>query len=59
MSNLRLEAALEERGLCQQSRCTRDWQTYCPLCERLLCLEHDELTPRRMHDCLRGPATDA
>jgi hypothetical protein len=56
LTPLALEAALEQRGLCQQSRCQQDWATYCPLCLRLLCREHDELYPRRRHDCLKGPA---
>jgi hypothetical protein len=43
---------------CQQRGCTRTIATWCPLCERFLCLEHDPLTPVRMHDCLRGPAED-
>lgn len=41
---------------CTQGDCQRDALTWCPLCEKLLCQEHDELTPRRMHDCLAGPA---
>jgi hypothetical protein len=41
---------------CEQPWCKQVSVTYCPLCEKLLCREHDELTPRRMHDCLTGPA---
>ena len=41
---------------CEQPGCTREVQTWCPLCEKLLCLEHDPLTPSRRHDCLAGPA---
>lgn len=40
---------------CQQSGCKREFLTWCPLCEKRLCQEHDELVPRRMHDCLSGP----
>ena len=41
---------------CEQHGCTRGIDTWCPLCERFLCLEHDPLLPVRMHDCLSGPA---
>lgn len=43
---------------CERKACQQQAATWCPLCEKLLCQEHDELTPRRMHDCLAGPADD-
>lgn len=45
--------------LCQRDDCAREAVTWCPLCEKLLCRVHDELTPRRMHDCLGAPADEA
>ena len=48
------EDALPE--VCQQFGCQRPMETYCPLCRCVYCHEHDELYPRRRHDCLRGPA---
>jgi len=41
---------------CEQADCTRPVATWCPLCEKYLCLLHDELVPIRRHDCLGGPA---
>jgi len=41
---------------CQQFGCQRDAETWCPLCRGYFCHEHDELTPVRRHDCLRGKA---
>jgi hypothetical protein len=43
---------------CQQTGCTRPVETWCPLCDRFLCLPHDALVPVRCHDCLGGPAED-
>jgi hypothetical protein len=43
---------------CERSGCDDDGVTWCPLCQKVLCLRHDELTPNRMHDCLAGPADD-
>ena len=43
---------------CQQWACSRPVETWCPLCRAYLCAIHDELYPRRRHDCLRGPAED-
>lgn len=45
--------------LCQQFGCSREAETWCPLCRAYLCLEHDELVPVRKHDCLRGRAEAA
>jgi hypothetical protein len=42
--------------LCQQKDCGLEAQTWCPLCDLLLCLKHDELVPARCHDCIGGPA---
>jgi hypothetical protein len=42
--------------VCQQSGCREPVATWCPLCERFLCAEHDELVSVRRHDCLRGKA---
>lgn len=42
--------------LCEQRDCWRQAATWCPLCDKLLCQEHDELVAQRMHDCLSGPA---
>jgi len=39
--------------LCQQWACRRPVQTWC---RAFFCEIHDELYPRRMHDCLRGKA---
>jgi hypothetical protein len=39
---------------CQQPGCRARVETWCPLCERFFCLEHDALTPVRRHDCLGG-----
>jgi len=44
--------------LCQQFGCRQQVQTWCPLCRAYLCDDHDELYPRRRHDCLRGRAED-
>jgi len=44
--------------LCQARGCERVPETWCPLCTQFLCAEHDELTPRRRHDCLGEPADD-
>jgi len=41
---------------CQQFGCTQAVETWCPLCRSFFCHAHDELYPRRRHDCLRGPA---
>ena len=41
---------------CQQGDCMRRVEIWCPLCERFLCIEHDELVPARHHDCLGGTA---
>ena len=43
---------------CEQRWCFRPVETWCVLCEKFLCLAHDELAPRRMHDCVRGRAED-
>jgi hypothetical protein len=43
---------------CQQRGCRDESVTWCPLCEKSLCQRHDELTPRRMHDCMGGPADE-
>jgi hypothetical protein len=43
---------------CQQFACNQPVQTWCPLCRAFFCDMHDELYPRRMHDCLRGRAED-
>jgi len=42
--------------VCQQPGCDAETETWCPLCEKFLCAAHDPLIPRRMHDCLGGPA---
>jgi hypothetical protein len=42
--------------MCVQADCDQEAQTWCPLCDKLLCLKHDELTPARCHDCIGGPA---
>jgi hypothetical protein len=49
-------SAMHLPDACQQSGCARQAETYCPLCRTYLCLEHDELTPARKHDCLGGRA---
>jgi hypothetical protein len=41
---------------CQQADCHARAETWCPLCAKFFCLTHDELYPRRCHDCLNGPA---
>jgi hypothetical protein len=41
---------------CQQAGCLSPVETWCPLCEHFLCVDHDALTPGRHHDCLKGPA---
>jgi hypothetical protein len=41
---------------CQQWACRQPVETWCPLCRAYFCKTHDELYPRRMHDCLRGKA---
>ena len=43
---------------CQQWACNRPVETWCPLCRAYLCAIHDELYPRRMHDCLKGKADE-
>ena len=43
---------------CQQWACNRPVETWCPLCRAYLCAIHDELMPRRMHDCLKGKADE-
>jgi len=43
---------------CQQWACQRPVATWCPLCRAFFCDLHDELYPRRMHDCLRGKADE-
>ena len=42
--------------LCQQFGCSEWAVTWCPLCRAYFCKQHDELTPVRRHDCLRGRA---
>ena len=42
--------------LCEQKDCAGQAATWCPLCDKLLCNDHDELVAERMHDCLSGPA---
>lgn len=49
---------MTEPKLCEQASCWQEWVTYCPLCTKLLCQRHDELVPRRWHDCLAGPADE-
>ncbi|HYW87226.1 MAG TPA: hypothetical protein VFB50_05625 [Chloroflexota bacterium] len=44
---------------CQQFGCHDRVATWCPLCRAFFCARHDELYPRRMHDCLRGKAEAA
>jgi hypothetical protein len=44
--------------LCQQFGCSQTAETWCPLCRAMFCQKHDELYPRRLHDCLRGLADD-
>jgi hypothetical protein len=41
---------------CQQFGCRAPVQTWCVLCRAFFCDAHDQLTPVRRHDCLRGPA---
>jgi hypothetical protein len=41
---------------CQRLGCVAPVETFCPLCERFFCAEHDELVPVRRHDCVRGRA---
>ena len=41
---------------CEQGDCQNGVETWCPLCDRFLCKEHDELVPNRRHDCLGGVA---
>lgn len=43
---------------CQQPGCTQKVETWCPLCDKFLCLVHDSLVPARMHNCLGGPADE-
>jgi hypothetical protein len=43
---------------CQQRQCSERAETWCPLCRSFFCKTHDELYPRRMHDCLRGKADE-
>ena len=43
---------------CQQFGCRQPVETWCPLCRSYFCAEHDELYPRRRHDCLRGKAEE-
>ena len=49
---------LELPDHCQQFGCGRPAETWCPLCRSYFCHFHDELYPRRRHDCLRGTADD-
>jgi hypothetical protein len=57
MTNTVLDALLERvPETCEHPSCTHAVQTWCPLCERFFCDEHDQLTPVRRHDCLRGKA---
>jgi len=51
-----LASAPDVPDLCQQFGCREPVQTWCPLCRAFFCAKHDQLTPRRMHDCLRGRA---
>jgi len=44
--------------MCVQAECDQPAQTWCPLCEKLLCLKHDELVPARCHDCIGGPVDE-
>jgi hypothetical protein len=44
--------------LCERPGCPRAAETWCPLCEKFLCVLHDELVPRRMHACLGEPADE-
>ena len=44
---------------CQQFGCQAPVETWCPLCRGYFCKKHDELYPRRMHDCIRGKAEAA
>lgn len=41
------------RRTCQADGCTRPVQTWCPLCDQVLCHLHDELVAYRGHRCLR------
>jgi hypothetical protein len=43
---------------CQQRLCSERAETFCPLCRAFFCKTHDDLYPRRMHDCLRGKADE-
>jgi hypothetical protein len=43
---------------CQQWACHKPVETWCPLCRAYFCHEHDELYPRRRHDCLKGKAEE-
>lgn len=43
---------------CEHPGCTSAVETFCPLCEKCLCLTHDELVPRRRHACLGEPADE-
>lgn len=43
---------------CEQTGCKCLCETYCPLCEKLLCKAHDALYPYRLHDCLAGAADE-
>ena len=51
---------VQEQGVipevCEQPGCGEAVETWCSLCERFYCAEHDELYPRRKHDCLKGRA---
>jgi len=49
----------DEPILCEQFGCDQPVETWCPLCRAFFCARHDELYPRRMHDCLRGKAEAA
>jgi hypothetical protein len=53
------QTAYIEYTRCQQAGCDRWAETWCPLCRAYLCKTHDELYPRRRHDCLRGKAEEA
>jgi hypothetical protein len=41
---------------CERPDCQKAVETFCPLCEKFLCAEHDELVPVRRHACLGRPA---
>jgi hypothetical protein len=51
-----LATARDVPEICQQFSCRAPVQTWCSLCRGFFCDEHDQLTPVRRHDCLRGKA---